>query len=64
MSDLEFRMLKEAAESLSNDLPFAASGVPEPKLNDDGWFDAISKKLTPHPLVAHGARSQHHAHAQ
>ena len=35
-------MLKEAAESLNNDLLLAASGEPEPKLNDDGWSDVVA----------------------
>ena len=47
MSDLEFRMLKEAAESLDFDFLLAASGVPEPILNDDGWFDVVAMSKKP-----------------
>ena len=56
MSDLEFRMLKEAAKSLEYDFLLAASGVPEPILNGDGWFDvvAMSKKLVRKASVAGG----------
>jgi hypothetical protein len=56
MSDLEFRMHKEAAESLNYNFLPAASGVPEPILNDDGWFDvvAMSKKPVRKASVAGG----------
>jgi hypothetical protein len=47
MSDLAFRMLKEAAEWLNYDFQLAASGVPEPILNDDGWFDVVAMSKKP-----------------
>jgi hypothetical protein len=48
MSDFAFDMLKEASDALNRDFRLAASGVPEPILNEDGSFDvvAMSKKPT------------------
>ena len=56
MNDFAFRMLNEATESLNYDFLLAASGVPEPILNDDGWFDvvAMSKKPVRKASVAGG----------
>jgi len=56
MSDIHFHMLKEGGESLEYDFLLAASGVPEPILNDDGWFDvvAMSKKPVRKASVAGG----------
>jgi hypothetical protein len=57
MSDLEFHLGKEAAaEALSSNFLLTASGVPEPILNEDGWFDviAMSKKHVRRNSVAGG----------
>ena len=47
IGDFEFRMFKEADESLYYDFLLAASGVPEPILNDDGWFDVVAMSKKP-----------------
>ena len=47
MSDLEYRLGKEAADSRQCDFLLAASGVPEPILNEDGWFDVVAMSKKP-----------------
>ena len=47
MSDLAFALLKEGADTLNYDFLLAASGVPEPIVNDDGWFDVVAMSKKP-----------------
>jgi hypothetical protein len=47
MSDLAFGMLKEGRDALYHDFRLAASGVPEPILNEDSWFDVVAMSKEP-----------------
>jgi hypothetical protein len=47
MSDFAFGILKEEAESLDTNFQLAASGVPEPIWNEDGWFDVVAMSKQP-----------------
>ena len=42
MTDFAFEFFKLASETLTKDFYFAASGLPTPILDDDGWPDVLS----------------------
>jgi hypothetical protein len=47
MSDLAFDMLKEERDALYHEFHLAASGVPEPILNEDGWYNVVAMSKRP-----------------
>jgi hypothetical protein len=42
MTDFAFEFFKLASDALTNDFYFAASGLPAPILDDDGWPDVLA----------------------